>query len=131
MQRTALQNNKGYTLVEVMVAFVVLLFVTLATMELAMVSINANMKNVIRDEGVRIAEQTMNDARSAGYDGLVVGVSTASVPRNFRDIVGFTYTATTTVTQLGGADRSVDVRVNWTWKGESFNQTIATIMRQQ
>jgi len=60
-----------------------------------------------------------------------VGSHTQDVYRNFRDIIQFKYTETTTVTQLGGADIQVDVRVDWTWKGEPYKQTISTLMRQQ
>jgi len=125
---TALQNNAGFTLVEVMIALLVLLFVTLAMMQTALVSIDSNMKNVLRDEAVRIAEQTMNDARSQGYDNLPSGLQT--VNRKFRAL-DVTYTITRTVTQLGTADKQFDVEVDWTWKNDSYKQNISTLMRQQ
>lgn len=63
-------DNKGMSLVEVMVALVILLFVSLAMMQTALVSIESNMRNVLRDEAVSIAEMRMNDAKS-GHDPFV------------------------------------------------------------
>jgi prepilin-type N-terminal cleavage/methylation domain-containing protein len=57
-------NRKGLTLVEMLVAMVVLLIVFLALMQTALVSIGYNMNNVLRDEAVSIADERMNNARS-------------------------------------------------------------------
>lgn len=48
-------NKEGMTLVEVLIAMVVLLLVSLALMQTALVSIDANMRNVLRDESVSVA----------------------------------------------------------------------------
>lgn len=124
-----MRNNRGFTLVEVMLALLILLFITLAMMQFALVSIDSNMKNVLRDEAVRIAEASMNDARSTGYDGLSAGTTTATVSRNFRDIANFAYTTTSTVTQLSNA-KEVDINVSWTWKQQTFTHTVSTLMRK-
>ncbi len=47
-----------------MIALVVLLVVSLALMQTALVSIDANMTNILRDEAVGIAEMRMNEARN-------------------------------------------------------------------
>src|SRR3990172_4640679 len=85
MGQTMLLNNKrgkdsrqagmtewGFTLVEVMIALVVLLFVSLAMMQTALVSIDSNMINVLRDEAVRIAEERMSELRNVPFDNLAV-----------------------------------------------------------
>lgn len=51
----AMPNKEGMTLVEVLIAMVVLLLVSLALMQTALVSIDANMRNVLRDEAVSVA----------------------------------------------------------------------------
>ncbi len=51
-----------------MIAFVVLLFVFLALMQTALVSIDSNMRNVLRDEAVRVAEERMNAHRNVPFD---------------------------------------------------------------
>lgn len=60
-------RNEGMTLVEVLVALVILLLVTLAVLQTALVSIESNTNAALREEAIRIAEQRMNDARSLVY----------------------------------------------------------------
>ncbi|MEJ2684538.1 MAG: type II secretion system protein [Candidatus Sulfobium sp.] len=70
------------SLVEVMVALVVLLFVSLALMQTALVSIDANMRNSIRDEAVSVAQTRLTEARNLTWDGLVseTGASAITLP---------------------------------------------------
>ncbi len=56
----SVRNRKGLTLVEVTIALVVLLFVFMGLLQAALLSIDHNLRNVLRDEAVRIADQRMN-----------------------------------------------------------------------
>ena len=139
-------NNKGVTLVEVMIALVILLLVFLALMQTALVSIDANMKNVLRDEAVSIAEQRLNTARSLPFDSLVNDAAALPTPndcpgtfavgervqRDFRNIINKDFCSNMTVTPLGvtGDTRQVNIRVIWNWKGEAFIHSITTLIRR-
>jgi len=148
-----MQNKKGLTLVEVMIALVVLLVVSLALMQTALVSINANMTNILRDEAVGIADTRMNEARNLPFVSLVSdtgslagfncpgGFPGTGVPieRDLRNVSSFDFCTNTTVTELGGdgnlatddADiRQVDIRVGWRWKGADYNHRITSIVRR-
>ena len=151
-QRTVLQNKRGVTLVEVMIALVILLLVFLALMQTALVSIDANMKNVLRDEAVSIAEQRINEARSNSFNALSFNTLVVSdagalpagvdcpgtfavgvrIQRNFRNIINKDFCTNQTVTPLGatGDVRQVNIRVIWNWKGEAFNHGITTLIRR-
>ena len=128
-------NKKGLTLVEVMIALVVLLIVSLALMQTALVSINANMTNVLRDEAVGIAEMRMNEARNTPFNNLV-GTSNATIMRNFRNIANFQYTVTRTVTNLNSDNKQVNITVTWEWKentvanGNPLTHSITSIVRR-
>ena len=124
-------NEKGLTLVEVMIALVVLLIVSLALMQTALVSIDSNMTNVLRDEAVNIAEMRMNEARNIPFDNLVAGASGETVLRNFRNIANFQYTVTRTVTDLNSDNKQLEIRVTWNWKGNPIPpHIITTIVRR-
>lgn len=71
MQQIALLNKKGLTLVEVMIALVIFLFVFFALMQTALVSIDANMINALRNEAVNIAEMRINEAKNVPFVSLV------------------------------------------------------------
>lgn len=145
-QRTVLRNRKGVGLVEVMVALVVLLLVFLALMQTALLSIDANMKNVLRDEAVSIAEQRLNEARTlpaaslvsdagalpAGADCPGTFVVGTRVQRTLRNIINKDFCTNRTVTTLGAAGdvRQVNIQVIWNWKGEAFNHSLITLVRR-
>jgi prepilin-type N-terminal cleavage/methylation domain-containing protein len=119
MQQIALLNNKGLTLVEVMIALVVFLFVFFALMQTALVSIDANMINSLRNEAVNIAEMRMNEARNVNFVSLVTdpgdlgdcdcpatadfaGTGTC-VERDVRSVEAFDFCTNLTCTEVVGA----------------------------
>jgi type IV pilus assembly protein PilV len=144
-----LLNKKGFTLVEVLVAFVVLLFVSLAMMQTALVSINSNMTNRLRDEAVGIADTRMKDLRSTTFNDPAL-VQTGSPPvsvtenaagagnpfrRSFR-LFTIDYIVQRQVTDIQTdlvrnlvLVKRIDVRVTWTWKGENFSHSVTSIMK--
>ena len=139
MLQTALKDKKGLTLIEVMISLVVLLLVFLALLQTALVSIESNMTNVLRDEAVNIAEEKMNVERNAPFNNLVLGTTVLPPEqRDIRNIVDFTYTVTRTVTELKTNNiRRVDIKVDWDWKdrtaanNDAYSHTISAILRNQ
>jgi prepilin-type N-terminal cleavage/methylation domain-containing protein len=145
IQRTALLDRKGVSLVEVMIALVILLLVFLALMQTALVSIDTNMKNVLRDEAVSIAEQKMNTVRSLPFAQILTDAAALPTPRDcpptftvgervqrsFRNIINKDFCTNITVTDLGisGDNKQVNIRVIWNWKGEEFSHSITTLIR--
>ncbi len=61
-------NNRGVTLVEVMISMVILMVVFMGLIQASLLSINHNMRNAIRDEAVRVAAESMSRLRSFNYD---------------------------------------------------------------
>ena len=122
-----MSNEKGLSLVEVMIALVVLLFVSLALMQTALVSIESNTKNSLRDEAVSIAEARMSEAKQLTFtqsstnllsDDVATKTTTQAacppgfwstfqtqggvlVQRNIRNTT-FTFCTNRTVTEYGG-----------------------------
>jgi len=132
---SGLKGVTGLTLVEVMIALVVLLLVFLALMQTALVSIDSNMINVLRDEAVGIAEMRMNEARNIPFDTLASD-GPVTVPRNIRNIPNFQYEVLRTVTPVDANNRQIDIRVRWAWKektiaSDPYTHTISTILRRQ
>lgn len=132
--QTVLKNNKGLTLIEVMISLVVLLLVFLALMQTALVSIESNMTNVLRDEAVNIAEEKMNDARNTDFDSLTVESQTVlpTEQRSIRNIAAFSYTVKRTVNDVKiNSSKQVDITVEWIWKNNPYKHQISAILRKQ
>ncbi len=139
-------DEKGLSLVEVMIAMVVLLFTSLALMQTALVSISANMQNVLRDEAVSVAEMRMNNARNVSLATLGTG-DTANFPagtvcpqgfptkglvvtRSVKNVTDFSFCTNTSVTSLDLNTARVIVEVGWIWKGQNYTHTSTSIVRQ-
>lgn len=132
MLRTVLKNKDGLTLIEVMISLVVLLLVFLALMQTALVSIDSNMINVLRDKAVNVAEERMNNARNTAFNNLLPVVTDVSPPpMSVRNIAAFAYTAKRKVTDINIDSKQVDITVTWNWKGRPYTHTISSILRNR
>ncbi len=133
-----LDNKKGLTLVEVMISLVILLLVSLALMQTAMVSISANTQNVLRDEAVNIAEELMGEARSLPFDDFDQNggpdpdplVMNRAINRQIKNTT-VPYNTTTSVDILNEDNKEIDITVSWTWAGQLYNHRISTIRKIQ
>ena len=70
-----LLNKRGLSLVEMLIAMSILLFVFLALMHVALISIDSNVKNLLRDEAVSIAEQRMTELRNLPFTTSVTNAA--------------------------------------------------------
>ena len=65
------KTENGFSLVEVMIALVVLLLVFMGLMQSALLGIDSNLRNIFRDEALRIAAERMEEAKSLPFDVVV------------------------------------------------------------
>lgn len=129
MAQRVLLNKQGMTLVEIMIALMILLIASLALMKTAMLGISMNVQNTLRDEAVNVAEAEMNVLRSQPFNNIA-SAATATVSRNFR---GFTedYGFTPTVASITADSKQVNISVTWNYRGQAYVHSITTILRKQ
>ena len=133
-------NKRGVSLVEVMIAMVISLLVFFAVMQTALVGIDANMRNVLRDEAVNIAEMRLQEVRSVPFASLE-SEHPPPVQRSIRNVTPlFTFDAERWVDEIDGDRntatddgdiRRVIVTVTWQWKGQTFTHTATTIRKRE
>jgi len=70
-----IKNDKGVSLVEVMIALVVLLLVFIGLIQAALLGIDHNMRNILRDEGVAMATSRMEQERNINFVNLASDTS--------------------------------------------------------
>lgn len=141
-----LKNNKGLTLVEVLIAMVVFLLVSLAMMQTALVGIDSNTINILRDEAVNVGEMRMNEARNVPFASLVSDAADVAVVRNIRNIAGgVTFHTRIVVAELDGDgnlgtddanSKQINVTTTWEWRdntianGNAYTHRISTIRKR-
>ena len=128
IQITVMRNNRGMSLIELLIAMLILMIASMAIMQTALLAYQNNAKNLIRDEAVRIADEQVNDKLNLPFDSVLSGTTTTTMTRDVRNFQA-AYTATTTVTTIGSSDtKQVDVLIAWTFRGAPLNHRVTTIM---
>ena len=125
-----MSNNKGFSLIEIMISLVVLLVIFMGLMQGALVAIDSNMRDNLREEAISIANTQMLTARDMSFAALLAG--TFSIPpinKNFRNMPPFPFTATREVNDLDANNKEVIITVSWTWKGPVYSHSVASIVR--
>jgi prepilin-type N-terminal cleavage/methylation domain-containing protein len=125
-------GEHGVTLVELLVAMAVLLLVSLAMAQTAIVGIESNTRNGLRDEASRVAEEVMNEKlRNLTVDerdALIGTTPSHTYTRNFRN-QDVDFTAAWTVQPLPGSSYDlVTVTVSWTWRDETLQIVTNSMM---
>ncbi len=121
-------HDDGFTIVEVLVSMVILLFVALAMMQTAMMTMESNARNVIRDEGVRLASEKLNELKTVAEDDLNAqdGV-TETISVQIRNMT-ISYTVTYGVTTLAADEAArIEVTVQWSWRQQDYDARLSTI----
>ncbi len=123
IMRTALPNNRGVTLVEVMISLVILLIVFMGLIQASILTINHNVRNEMRDEAVRVAAEYMSRTRANVFSSLVPNggfqpfpanpaVNPFLVTRNFRGLQR-QYSVERWIEALDANTTRIAIRVRW------------------
>ncbi len=134
MDRLALHNKNGMTLIEVMIALLILMIVALAVMQTALVGMRVNLQNSMRDEAVNVVDLRMNELRNTPFDTISLGtVIEPAISRSFRagGLVNYRPTRTVRLIDTSGDTKEINVTVNWLYSGKTYTHTVTTIMRRQ
>jgi len=151
------KTENGFSLVEVMIALVVLLLVFMGLMQSALLGIDSNLRNIFRDEALRIAAERMEEAKSLPFDDAVNDTADAvadhnlalpacqnppvsdavpypvEVQRSFRDILNFPYGTRRNVTDLDGPPvntKQIQIIVRWEYRNQCYTHSIISLRRR-
>ena len=134
MEYSVKLDNKGLSLLEVMIAIVFLMVVSLALVQTSLLGFQENLRNSLREEAVRIADQKIGELRARTYtqtftDPLLNAgpPTTATVARNLRSFQK-NYSVTTTITDLSTDNKQITAKVDWTYKGSTFSHSTTVIL---
>ncbi len=130
---SVLQDSKGMSLVEVMIAILLLFIVSVALMQTSLLGFQQNTRNSMREEAVRIADQIVGDLRARTYTLattdplLTAGTTSATVTRNLRSFQA-NFATTTNITDISPENKQVTVRVDWAFRGSNYSHITNAIL---
>lgn len=135
---SARKNERGLTLLETLVALSIIFIVFLGLMETGLLSLEYNINNAVRDEGVSVAEMAMETARSMPFDNIAVLTGTTIISRQIRGL-SIDYRWTPAVTMLNADTLQLAVNVTWqrnAWTPSgrvlrNYNHQVATLVRRR
>ncbi len=128
LQPISKRNESGFTLVELMVAMAIMLIGLLGLLHSVNIAMEHNLKNQMRGEVVRIAQDAMNDMRSRPFDSISSSTSSLSSASSSLRNITRTYTVKRTVIS-GGSDisKKYQVDVKWKFKNVSTTHSVMTV----
>ncbi|WP_277058113.1 type IV pilus modification PilV family protein [Trichlorobacter lovleyi] len=142
MTTPVVSTKSGFTLIEVLVAVVILTVGLLGLMQTVIYAINHNMTNQLRQEAVLVADEAMAtekakpysdiaapdfDSSISTYSALPTVSSSTTINRVFNG-VSRSYTVVTTKRAPTAQSKSIEVAASWTYKTKNYNHTISSIV---
>lgn len=137
MQATSLKNSAGFTLVEVMVAILIMMVGMLGLLEIINVSMQYNLKNQLRDEAVHVGEWYMTQLRGQPFDtsDQFKTYTTSTYTSKIRG-VNKSYSVERTSSPLAldsnnqATSRQLTVTVKWGFRNQSsLNRVVSVVPR--
>ncbi|MEW6585968.1 MAG: prepilin-type N-terminal cleavage/methylation domain-containing protein [Nitrospirota bacterium] len=133
-------NEYGVSLVEVLIALTILLLVFTGLLHGALLGIDNNLRNLLRDEAVSVADEYMMRLKNMPFDDLSAGSACQDVPRPVRNTTKI-FTVCNDVADLDATPdtRSIAVVVGWDHKnedtpkdptGREYQHSITTVRRR-
>lgn len=118
-------NKSGFSLVELLVAMVIMLVGLLGLLHSVNIAMEHNLKNQMRNEVTRVAQDVMNEMRARPFD-TVSAAAVSTVPTKLRNINRI-YTVTKRRNDLTAASAQYQVDVKWAFKNVSTTYSVATV----
>jgi type IV pilus assembly protein PilV len=107
--RIRLKSQKGFTLMEVMIAVIILSVALLALAGLQIISIRGNSFGGTMTEVITLARDKIEDLKASDWDNVVAGEDTPVVHRGNAQITYFR----NWMVQTNGQTKEVTVTVSW------------------
>lgn len=124
------KGKEGFSLVEFLVAMVILTIGLLGLLQAVNLSINHNMQNEIRNIAVTIADEMMLDQKKQGFEALDDGTTETTVERlvvKTKKIFDVE-TDVLQVSKVADSSKQIKITVKWDYKQNSYSHSISSIV---
>lgn len=125
-----LNNKSGFTLLEILVALVILMIGMMALLSAATNAISLNLDNILRDEAVQVADAKMRIVKSnnaATFSLPFQNISVTSTQMSKLRSKTTPYTVTLSSSSTGGNSNLLRVLVSWNYKNRAKQHEMSTL----
>jgi prepilin-type N-terminal cleavage/methylation domain-containing protein len=127
-------NKQGFTLIEVMVALLILAFGLTASMVGIMKALDQNMRSEMRNDAIKIAQEQEEMVRNMPYTNIATLPTPQTISRQVRNLlVNYTVTftqPTVVASPLGMGMTLTQFTIQWTYKKQQYYYVLQTVVRQ-
>ena len=121
-----LRNESGFTLVELLAAMVIMVIGLLGLLQSVNIATEHNLKNQMRNEVARIAQDNMNAMRSRPFDAVSTATQTLTAKTQLRNI-DRDYLVRRKRFNVNDKSAKYQVDVQWKYKNVSTTYSVMTV----
>ena len=139
MQTTSWLNNKGFTLIEILIAMLIMMIGLLGLLQAVNIATEQNLRTQLRDESVMIGEQRLNELKMRGMGTtaafrLLTTTSTIEPVESSMRAFTKNFTVENKVSSASSTplattqSKKLEVVITWTYRGTSYsNRMVSTL----
>lgn len=129
MAPRAFFNNKGFTVVELMVALLILMVGMLGLLQTVNLGLVHNMSDELRNDAVLAADEQMALEMSKPFDLVSTTTNLRVVNRGIRSSYK-NYSVTKVGSKVSSNTKSVNITINWKYKQQPYSHAITSLISQ-
>jgi prepilin-type N-terminal cleavage/methylation domain-containing protein len=122
-----LKKNKGFTLIEVVVAIFLITILLLGMLQGLIISKEIVYRNLLRDEAVKIANEFVDKYRNTNLKNIPSSYTT-TVRRKIGNREFQFNVSLSSIDTAGGLVKELTITVEWNYKGKKYNYSIKTLV---
>lgn len=122
-----INNNSGFTLVEFLVAIVILMIGLLGMLQGINVAMEKNVENVLRNEAVMVADERMMFKRGKQFEALSTITSNIYMQRYSRGVFK-NFSVSEIVSLATPSSKEVRIDVNWKHKNIRNTHSVSSVV---
>lgn len=126
-QRVMIDNRqRGFTLVEFLVAIVILMVGMLGLLQSINIAMNTNVESMLRNEATMLVDERMMNKRALAFE-LISSSSKTLVTHNVRGIF-CNYSVQDVVTVPTPQSKEIVISATWKRKNKSYSHSVSTVV---
>lgn len=134
----SLRNSEGFTLLEFLVAIVIIAVGLLALLQSINLSLAENLKTMFRNQAVMLADERMTVEKTKPFD--CISTTNNNLPKEGHfafttqtlNVKGasMNYSITTIGSDLTTNTKNLEIDVTWNYKGKSYSHALSSLISQ-